>query len=70
MQRYGGAANTCDFFAWYDPPISKQAKHAILGLLKKVKKIKAERDRERRKIKVVLTMLVSMCLVILLIVIR
>ena len=69
MQRYGGAANACDFFTWYDPPMSEQAKNVILGLLKKVREIEAERDRERRKAKVVLTMLVSMCLVILLIVI-
>ena len=69
LLRYGGAATGCDYFAWYDPPMSKQAKHVILGLLKKVRKIEAERDQERRKAKVVLTMLVSMCLVILLIVI-
>ena len=64
LQRYGGAAIGCDYFAWYDPPMSEQAKHVILGLLKKVREIKAEKDRERRKAKVLLITLVSICLII------
>ena len=64
LQRYGGAATGCDYFAWYDPPMSEQAKHVILGLLKKVRKIEAEKDRERRKAKVLLITLVSICLII------
>ena len=35
----------CNYFLWFDPLVPEQSMHVILGLLKRIKDIKGERNK-------------------------
>ncbi|KAB2070868.1 hypothetical protein ES319_A08G184500v1 [Gossypium barbadense] len=38
----------CQFFSWFDPPLTPHSRIVLLGLLKKVRTLEGARKRERR----------------------
>ncbi|KAG8479745.1 hypothetical protein CXB51_029634 [Gossypium anomalum] len=38
----------CQFFSWFDPPLTPRLRVVLLGLLKKVKSLEDARKKERR----------------------
>ncbi|KAK9032423.1 hypothetical protein V6N11_056688 [Hibiscus sabdariffa] len=44
---YGKSTQTCNLFVWYDPPVYKQSRVVIVGLLRKIATMERERRNER-----------------------